>query len=130
MTHRPELISEEWMHELTLEQLNSFRLFPKLTSASIPTDPRNKPVCYLFYNGCENISKRAVNMKLLDTWQWQIHTSHAHAQGILFYWMHGKFTGMHGKFTGLHGKFTVHAWLSRVRALYAYMSCTAQTVGQ
>ena len=39
-------------------------------------------------------------MKLLDTWQWQIHTSHAHAHGILFYWMHGKFTGLHGKFTG------------------------------
>ena len=55
MMHRPELISEEWMHKLTLEQFNpraqrvGFRLFPKLTSASIPTDPRNKPVCHLFY---------------------------------------------------------------------------------
>ena len=39
-------------------------------------------------------------MKLLDTWQWQFHTSHAHAQGKCMlldawkiYWMHGKFTG-------------------------------------
>ena len=51
MTHRPELISEEWMHKLSLPRAQrvGFRLLPKFTSASIPTDPRNKPVCHLFY---------------------------------------------------------------------------------
>ena len=34
-----------------------FRL-PKLTSASIPTDPRNKPVCHLFYTiGVKHLKK-------------------------------------------------------------------------
>ena len=58
-------------------------------------------------------------MKLLDTWQ--IHTSHAHAQGILFYWMHGKFTGMHRKFTGLHGKFTVCMAVASARIIRVHI---------
>ena len=145
MTHRPELISEEWMHELTLDSLNpwaqrvGFRLFPKVTSASIRTDPRNKHVCHLFYTmGVENISKRAVNMKLLDTWQWQIHTSHAHEQGkfILLdaqklYWMHGKFTGLHGKFTGCMA--VASARMIRVHALHGANSWSVKrksTLGQ
>ena len=75
---------------------------------------------------------------------WQIHTSHAHAQGkcillmhenlldawlFIFtdaweiYWMQRcSFLLMHKKFTGYMAV--------RVRALYAYMPCTAQTVGQ
>ena len=65
MTHRLEWISADWMHELTLEQFeptsaaSGFRLFPKLTSASNPTDPRNKPVRHLFYRmGTKNLKKR------------------------------------------------------------------------
>ena len=89
------------------------------TSASIPTDPRNKPVCHLFYTmGVKNISKRAVNMKLLDTWKWQIHMSHAHAQGkcILLdaqtnYWNARKIYWMHG-----------------CRECAHIIPCTAQTV--
>ena len=62
--------------------------------------------------------------------------SHAHVQGkcILLdaqkiYWMHGKFPGCTENFTGCTVNL-LDAWLSRVRALYAYMPCTAQTVGQ
>ena len=36
-----------------------FRLFPKLTSASNPTDPRNKPVRHLFYRmGIKTLLKK------------------------------------------------------------------------
>ena len=102
-----------------------------LTSASIPTDPRNKPVYVssVLYNGCENISKRAINMKLLDTMAMaNSHVICACARQI-FYWMHGKFTGMHGKFTGLHGKFTGNSCMAAGIASAAhytrgYMSCT------
>ena len=68
-------------------------------------------------------------MKLLDTWQWQIHTSYAHAQGKYF-------TGCMENLLECTENLldcTVNlldAWLSRVRALYANMSCTVQTVGQ
>ena len=73
-------------------------------------------ICFIKWV-CENISKRVVNKKLLDTWLWQIYTSHAHAQGKCILLMHGKFTGctenlldarlfillMHRKFTWMHG---------------------------
>ena len=74
--------------------------------------------------GVQNISKGAVNMKLLDTWQWQIHTSYAHAQGkFILLDRHGKFTGCTEIFTGCtvdacRGNL-LDAWLQRVHALYA-----------
>ena len=73
-------------------------------------------------------------MELLDTWQWQIDTSHTHAQGKC------NFTGctenllhaqnldarlMDGKSTGCMA--VASARIIRVHALQA---CTAQTVGQ
>ena len=61
----------------------------------------------------------SIEFSVLDTRQRRIHTSHAHAQG--------KFILL--ECTGNLLDCTVNlldAWLSRVRALYAYMPCTAQ----
>ena len=64
-------------------------------------------------------------MKLLDTWQWlwQIHTSHARAQGkcILLdarknYWNAQKIYWMHGKFTGCMA--VASARIIRIHALH------------
>ena len=94
MTHRPELISEEWMHELTLEQFkptSAVSKFKRVHPFPLIHEISLCDICFI--NGRENIFKRAVNKKLLDTWLWQIHTSNAHAQGKCILLMHEKFTG-------------------------------------
>ena len=71
-------------------------------------------------------------MKLLDIWthgngKFTRHMRMRKANAC--YWMHGKFLECTENLLDCTVNL-LDAWLSRVRALSAYMSCTAQTVGQ
>ena len=51
-------------------------------------------ICFIKWAWKDLKKGPVLRIKLLDTWLWQIHTSHAHAQGkftdaFKIYWMHG-----------------------------------------
>ena len=87
MMHWLEWISADWMHKLNFGTVEAYEhsewvldCFQSSMSASIPTDPRNKPVCHLFYKMGVKKSKKG-SSKYEVTGHMAIHTSDVHAQG-------------------------------------------------